>query len=167
MLDVVWAILLLTSNVSSETLVCHCNVSHKLCDWWEVNQLGQMLQFQQHLFRAFFFSQMMTHAVHYDASIIPSPSLLNIWRLGGVDSPLSDNLYRENKAYKLKRSIPRVSYSCPQRLSFLLITWSYCRVVLRINGGCTSPPANQNFILGVILVISKYFAVSDWLQSRS
>ena len=115
----------------------------------------------------FFFSQMTSHAVHCDVSIIPSPSILNIWRRGGVDSPVSDNLYQENKAYKLKRSIPRVPHSCPQRLSFHLVTWSYCWVVLIINWGCTSPPANQNFILGVILVHSKYFAVSDWLQSRS
>ena len=34
--------------------VCRCNISNQ-CDCWEVNQLGQMLQFQQHLFRAYFF----------------------------------------------------------------------------------------------------------------
>ena len=76
-------------------------------------------------------------------------------------------VFRTSSA-KLKRSIPRMPHSCPQRLSFLLVTWSYCWVVLRINGGCTSPPASQNFILGVILVHSKYhFAVSDRLQFRS
>ena len=43
-----------------------------------------MLQFQ-HLFRTFFFSQMMSCAVVIMTSfIIPSPSILNNWRRGGM-----------------------------------------------------------------------------------
>ena len=48
------------------------------CDWWEVNQLAQMLQFPQHLFMHFF-SQMTSCALCIMTSfIIPSPSILNI-----------------------------------------------------------------------------------------
>ena len=47
--------------------------------------VGQMLQFQQHLFRAFFFLRMMSCAMCILTSyIIPSPSILNIWRRGGL-----------------------------------------------------------------------------------
>ena len=72
---VVWAILLVTSNVSSQSPI-----------WlWEENQLGQMLQFQQHLFRTFFFiNDVMCHACIIMSSIIPFPSILNIWRRGGL-----------------------------------------------------------------------------------
>ena len=47
-----------------------------------------MLQFQQHLFHAFFFSQMTSCAVVIMTSfIIPSPSILNILRRGGMTAP--------------------------------------------------------------------------------
>ena len=49
------AILLLTQNISSQIPVCRCNISNQ-CDRWEVNQLGQTLQFQQHLFHQYFFT---------------------------------------------------------------------------------------------------------------
>ena len=67
----IWAILLLILNVFSQIPVCRCNISNQ-CDWWEVNQLGQMLQFQQLLFRAYF-SQMTSCAVHYDVIYPPFP----------------------------------------------------------------------------------------------
>ena len=58
-------ILLLTLNFSSKIPVCRCNISNQ-CDWWEVNQLGQMLQFQQHLFRAYLFTNdVMCHALFF------------------------------------------------------------------------------------------------------
>ena len=82
---VVWIIiiLMLTLNVSSQTLVCNFEVSN--------NVIGQMLQCQQHLFRAFcvtanirddriqrvFFAQMTS-------SIIPSLSTLNICKCWGL-----------------------------------------------------------------------------------
>ena len=40
--------------------------------------------FQQHLFRAFFFSQMTSHAVHYDVSIIPSHQFSIFEDVGGL-----------------------------------------------------------------------------------
>ena len=42
-----------------------------------------MLQFKQHLFRAFF-AQMTSCAVHYDVIYHPFPQYLKTW---GVDSP--------------------------------------------------------------------------------
>ena len=55
------------------------------CDWWEGNQLAQMLQFPQHLFSAFF-SQMTSCALCIMTLffIIPSPSILNICSRGGL-----------------------------------------------------------------------------------
>ena len=77
---VVWIILMLTIlNVSSQTPVCNIDISN--------NVVGQMLQCQQHLFRAFcvttniwddrsqrvFFAQMTSCAVHYDIIYHPFP----------------------------------------------------------------------------------------------
>ena len=70
---------MLTSNVFSKTAVCHCHIIMWLVSWWEVNQSGQTLQCQKHLFRAFvlsqirddrservFFAQMTSCPVRYD-----------------------------------------------------------------------------------------------------
>ena len=46
------------------------------CNWWEVNQLGQMLQFPQHLFSAFFFT-MTSCAVCIMTSLFYNPFLIN------------------------------------------------------------------------------------------
>ena len=52
--SLIWAILLLTPNFSSQTPVCHCNISNNVIGGKKTNyQVGQMLQFQ-HLFRVFF-----------------------------------------------------------------------------------------------------------------
>ena len=88
---IVWLILMLTSNVFSLIPVCHCN-------WWEVNQSGQMLQWQQHLFCTFYVIAnlwqtesmgIFLHKLHHmpcemTSSFVPSPSVLNIWRCGGL-----------------------------------------------------------------------------------
>ena len=58
----------------------------KKCDKWEVNQLGQMLQFQQHVFRAVFFPKWRQVPCIMTSSIIPSPSILNIWKGRGFTS---------------------------------------------------------------------------------
>ena len=76
---IVWLILMLTSNVFSLIPVCHCN-------WWEVNQSGQMLQWQQHLFCTFYVianswrSESM--GIFYNINI--NSQYLKMW---GVDSP--------------------------------------------------------------------------------
>ena len=78
---VVWIIiiLMLTLRISSQTPVCNFDISN--------NVIGQMLQCQQHLFRAFcvtanirddrsqrvFFAQMTSCVVHYDVIYHPFP----------------------------------------------------------------------------------------------
>ena len=75
---VFWAILLLTSNVSSQTPVCHCNISNN------VNQLGHDSN-NEHLFHAFFFLHKWRHVPCIMMSFIArSPSILNIWRCVGL-----------------------------------------------------------------------------------
>ena len=74
----IWAILLLILNDFSQIPVCRCNINNQ-CDWWEVNQLGQMLQFQQLLFRAYFFTNdVMCRALWRHLPSLP------LWRRGGL-----------------------------------------------------------------------------------
>ena len=46
-----------------------------------------MLQFQQHLFRTFFFPQMTSCAIHYDVIYHPFPINFQYLKTCGVDSP--------------------------------------------------------------------------------
>ena len=75
-LCVVWAILLLASDVSLQTPVCHCNRSSNVIGGSNVTI------FQQHVFRAFCFTNDVMCIM--TSFIIPSPSILNIWRHGGL-----------------------------------------------------------------------------------
>ena len=91
-----WAILMLTSNVSSYTPVCYCNIKM----WY---QSGQMLQICQHLYHVFcatgnsWWSESTSIFCTNDvmccklmtSSIIPSLSILNIWRQGRLTALLT------------------------------------------------------------------------------
>ena len=46
-----------------------------------------MLQFQQHLFRMFFFAQMTSCFVHYDIIYYPFPVNSQYFKMSGFDSP--------------------------------------------------------------------------------
>ena len=77
---VVWAIFLLTVNVSSQTPVDHCNISNNL---WLVGS-KPMVQLQQHLLRAFFPPKMTSCDLHYDVIYHPLPinsQCLKTWGL--------------------------------------------------------------------------------------
>ena len=59
------------------------------CDWWEGNQLAQMLQFPQHLFSAFFFTNDVMCLVHYDIIFYnPFPINSQYLQSWGADSPV-------------------------------------------------------------------------------
>ena len=87
---------------SSQTPVCHCNISN-ICDWWEVNQLGQTS------FLSFFFftNEVMCHALWCHLSTLPQ-SILNIWRRGRLTALLRSQIYCINhwiEIYQVDRVI--------------------------------------------------------------
>ena len=68
------------SNVSSETLVCLCNISNNVIGGKQTNQV-QMLQFHC------FFAQMASCFVHYDVIYYAFPVNCQYLKKWGVDSP--------------------------------------------------------------------------------
>ena len=111
---VVWAIFLLTVNVSSQTPVCHCTLSNNL---WLVGSkpIRSNVTIQTTSFSRVFSPKMTSCDLHYDVIYHPPPSILNVWRRGGLTALI---LRKSRKSCHLRVLQPawasRVNLSSPK-----------------------------------------------------
>ena len=120
---VVWAIFL------SQTPVCHCNISNNL---WLVGS-KPMLQFQQHLLRAFFPPQMTSCDLHYDVIYHPLPINSQCLKTWGLTALI---LRKSRKSCHLRVLQPawasRVNLSSPkielETVNLMITSWKHRKI---------------------------------------
>ena len=95
--------LLLTSNVFSQTPICHCDISSNVIGL-EVRQLGQMFQLSH-----FYFTNDVMCRRNYDVIYHPFPINSQFWKLKWPQEKLKNNAYAKEHygmlGYSLEWSI--------------------------------------------------------------
>ena len=115
-----------------------------------------MLQFQQHLFRAFFFLQMTSCAMCIMMSfIIPSPSILNIWRHGGLTAL---TLLLQALCWSLGKALTFFSKFNPLEMGYSIF-WE--REGGRVNCSVNVISLTEQFIYNYYILYNFFLSISN------